>query len=163
MQLSSLDANCVYAVVAVFYLKTSRIQRTITRTRTRTFKNIQLKHLTKSHRLVSAIYDQFLRVCARHKKMIQNETQLESNSWLLPSKRNVPTRPVYEVHEPIESGSKVWAKMCQYKDKSQNEGNFNPKINRMKKNLVKRSHGCTIDPRVMQTSQFSFRLATSKN
>lgn len=36
---------------------------------------------------------------------------------------------LHELHEPIESGSKVWAKMCQYKDKSQKKNPLTREIN----------------------------------
>lgn len=89
VQLSSLDANCVYAVVAVFYLKTSRIQRTITRTiirtRTRTFK----KHSSLGLGYIRSVF------ASQRNIMNPNSHSLQKVMYL------------HELHEPIESGSKV--------------------------------------------------------
>lgn len=76
VQLSSLDANCVYAVVAVFYLKTSRIQRTITRTITKTFK----KHSSLGLGYIRSVF-----ACLR------NPNSKPIPGSFLPM-RNVPTR-----------------------------------------------------------------------
>lgn len=81
VQLSSLDANCVYAVVAVFYLKTSRIQSTITRT-------------FKKHSSLGLGYIRSVFACLRNKK--------NPNSKPIPG-----SLYLHELHEPIESGSKV--------------------------------------------------------
>lgn len=75
VQLSSLDANCVYAVVAVFYLKTSRIQRTITRT-------------FKKHSSLGLGYIRSVFACLRNKK---NPNSKPIPGSFLPM-RNVPTR-----------------------------------------------------------------------
>lgn len=79
VQLSSLDANCVYAVVAVFYLKTSRIQRTITITRTITFK----KHSSLGLGYIRSVF-----ACLRN---IMNPNSKPIPGSFLPM-RNVPTR-----------------------------------------------------------------------
>lgn len=111
MQLLSIDANCVYAVVAVFYLKTSaafqnyteNIQNSITKNPIKNSDNLYKKKSSLGLGYIRSVF------CVFPHALQKQKTQPNSNPSRIPfpEKRESNEYVYLQNHEPIESGSKV--------------------------------------------------------